>query len=62
MKTAEKNGATTVWIIGAQERNNVVRKIMGGSQEEISCPLFFLTIFGILIRNSYFKSKIFRYN
>ena len=38
MKTAEKHGATTVWIIGAQEREkNVVRKkTMGGSQEEIS--------------------------
>ena len=40
MKTAEKNGATTVWIIGEQEReNNVVRKkTMGGAQEEIPLP------------------------
>ena len=38
MKTAEKHGACTVWIIGEQERkNNVVRKkTMGGEQVELS--------------------------
>lgn len=38
IKAAEKHGATTVWIIGEEERTREVvrKKIMGGGQEEIS--------------------------